>query len=115
MNYQLQHTNLYDTDLFNCFNYIKHELKASNACVQFKKAVLIAYKNLETIPESFGRINLNNKEKYILRFYAIGNYVILYSVHDNTVRLHRFLYAKSNWKTILENNKFKIEDIKKHK
>lgn len=115
MDYKLQHTKLYDTDLANCFYYIKHELKANNACVQFKKAVLKAYKNLKTTPESFGRIKLNNKEKYILRFYAIGNYVILYSVHDNKVRLHRFLYAKSNWKTILEKNKFKIEDIKGNK
>lgn len=112
MNYKLQHTKLYDKDLINCFYYIKQELKADNACVQFKKAVYKAYKNLKTIPESFGRIKLNNKEKCIIRFYSIGNYVILYSIHDNIVRLHRFLYAKRNWKTLLEKNNFKIEDLK---
>lgn len=96
MNYKLQHTNLYDEDLASCFYYVKHNFKAYNTCIQFKQEVFKAYKNLKTIPESFGRIQLNNQENFILRFYAVGNYVILYSVYKNNVRLHRFLYAKSN-------------------
>lgn len=112
MNYKLQHTNVFDTDLENCFYYLKNELKVYNSCLQFKKAVLKAYENLKTIPEVFGRVNLNNKEKYILRYYSIGNFVILFSVHGNIVRLHRFLYAKSNWKTLIKKNRFDINEAK---
>lgn len=96
MKYILQHTNLFDKDLENCYYYIKHKLKANNACSQFKKAIYVAYKNLKTIPEAFGLISLSNTDKWSVRFYSIGNYVILYSVNNKYVRLHRFLYAKSN-------------------
>lgn len=98
-NFDLKFSNTFYQDFSNIISYIQNELKNVIAAENLIKKVDIEINKRLKNPNNFQVFLTPNKNKYY-RIY-INNYVILYTINNDTMVVRRMYYHKRNFEELL--------------
>lgn len=93
-------------DLSRAIDYIEYGLKNTTAAQKLYKRFFDSARLLLFSPTMYPIIQDLFLGHLRVRFMPIENYLLFYTILDDIheVRIIRFLYAKSDWRTILKTN-----------
>lgn len=91
-------------DVKQAINYLKHTLKSPNAAKNLYYLVESTAKKLQTFPYKYSKIDDPLLDSYHIRYVAIKNYLLFYTVTEETkiIYIIRFLYSRIDWQHILQ-------------
>ena len=106
MSYTYRYSYAATKDLQNIIDYIEYALKAPQAARKLTSDIRSTVKLLLLSPGMYPIIQDIVLGHWKIRFVPINNYLLFYTILDDIheVRIIRFLYAKSDWRTILKTN-----------
>lgn len=99
--YKVVYTELFRTDIKNAFNYIVNELDNLIAAERLMELIKEKIEERAKYPESFSVVKISkNKNRKWYRI-NVKNYVIFYTVENDTIAMRRFLYSRRNYKNFI--------------
>lgn len=103
MSYQLHITSTAKHDIMRAVDYIEFVLKNPQAADNLLDAVTKQIGTLSDFPQKFRIVDDTVLASWEIRFVIINNYIAFYTINEEkqTVIVVRFLYKKSNWRSIL--------------
>ena len=103
MSYQLHITSTAKHDIMRAVDYIEFVLKNHQAADNLLDAVTKQIGTLSDFPQKFRIVDDTVLASWEIRFVIINNYIAFYTINEEkqTVIVVRFLYKKSNWRSIL--------------
>jgi len=104
MNYDIYITLSAEKDLSHAADYIEFTLKNPQAADHLLNEAERQLNSLSQFPKQHPLVDDNILASWGIRFTQVGNYLAFFTVSDkeNMVRVVRFLYAKSDWNSILK-------------
>lgn len=102
MNYQLYITGVAERDISQAVDYIEFVLKNPKAADALLEETDQKINALLPFPQEHPVVEDKLLAAWGVRFIQIKNYFAFYVVEGNQVTLIRFLYAKSDWVSILK-------------
>lgn len=82
------------SDLQQVVDYIAYELKAPQAAENFITNLDAAISRIEYFPMSAPSYKPDKRLKHDFRILVVENYLVFYTVLEDTVEIHRVIYAK---------------------
>ena len=103
MSYQLHITSTAEHDIMRAVDYIEFMLKNPQAADNLLDTVTKQIGTLSDFPQKFRIVDDPVLARWEIRFVIINNYLAFYTINEEkqTVIVVRFLYKKSNWRSIL--------------
>lgn len=103
--YKIHITNKAEKDIISTINYIELVLKNPQAADNLLDTVISQINKLELFPLKHTLVNDPIISSWGIRFITVNNYLVFYLVDNDKHLVHivRFLYCKSDWKSILKN------------
>lgn len=92
--YKIIYSNDFLDDLKAITTYISRNLCNSTASMALNTAVFSAIKDRSRMPAAFERLTIGNNKIYY-RIY-VKNYVVYYTIDNDTISIKRILYAASD-------------------
>lgn len=102
MSYNLHITNVAQRDISQAADYIEFVLKNPKAADDLLEETDQKINALLPFPAEYPVVEDRLLSSWGIRFIQIKNYLAFYVVKENQVTIIRFLYAKSNWISILK-------------
>ena len=102
MSYQLHITNVAARDISQAADYIEFVLKNPKAADDLLEETDQKINALLPFPQEHPIVEDKLLAAWGIRFTQIKNYLAFYVVEENQVTVIRFLYAKSDWISILK-------------
>lgn len=110
MNYPIHITSAAQSDIANASDYVEFILKNPKAVddlldhIELKINTLSDFPENSDFPEKYPLVKDTFLASHGIRFIPVKNYLVFYiiSKENNQVVIVRFLYAKSNWMSILK-------------
>ena len=102
MSYHLHITNVAARDISQAADYIEFVLKNPKAADDLLEETDQKINALLPFPQEHPIVEDKLLAAWGIRFTQIKNYLAFYVVEENQVTVIRFLYAKSNWISILK-------------
>lgn len=102
MNYHLHITSVAQRDISQAADYIEFVLKNPKAADDLLEETDQKINALLPFPQEHPIVEDKLLAAWGIRFTQIKNYLAFYVVEENQVTIIRFLYAKSNWISILK-------------
>ena len=92
-----------ERDMENAADYIEYSLKNPIAANNLLEECGKAISALAEMPERFSLVNDSVLASWGIRCFPVKNYILFYRIDKErrTVHILRFLYGRSNWKSIL--------------
>ena len=105
MKYDIFNTAAAETDLNGAVDYIEHVLLNPQAAADLLDEVEVKITDLAQFPEKFSLVSDPVLKAWGIRFVAVKNYLIFYTISEpeQRVQIIRFLYRKRDWTSILRN------------
>jgi len=105
MKYQIRITKNSEQDIYDTIRYIDYILKNPDAADNLLKQIEKISHLLEEFPKKFPLVDDPFLKPLGIRSVSVKNYLLFYiiSEKEQTVYLVRFLFSKSDWKSILKN------------
>jgi len=102
--YNINITKPAETDLLDAATYIMDQLQNPTAANRLLDEVEKAVQSLDTMPQRYPVVNDDVLARLGYRFMPVQNYLVFYIIREeiNTVVIHRFLYGRRDWLTILK-------------
>lgn len=103
MSYRVHITQRAEKDLARVLDYIEFSLKNPQAADSLLDEAETALASLDQLPERYAIVDDKLLSAWGIRFIQIKNYLAFYVVAGETQTVHviRFLYGKSDWRSIL--------------
>ena len=103
MTYHVHITDRAERDLERALDYIEFSLKNPKASDNLLDMVEDTLSGLAHMPERYAVVDDELLAAWGIRFVQIKNYLAFYSISQETQTAHiiRFLYGKSDWRSIL--------------
>ena len=101
MSYHLHITSVAQRDISQAADYIEFVLKTPKAAGDLLEETDQKINALLSFPTEHPVIEDRLLSSWGICFTQIKNYLVFYVVEENQVTVIRFLYAKSNWSSIL--------------
>lgn len=98
--YKLKYLPLAQKDLVNIMNYIAENLRAQKAAIDLIDALDSSILRLQQFPYSCRVYQSTEPLENEYRILTVKNYMVFYVVIENTVEIHRIIYAKMDIKNI---------------
>ena len=102
MNYQLYITGVAERDISQAVDYIEFVLKNPKAANVLLEETDQKINALLPFPQEHPIVEDKLLAAWGIRFTQIKNYLAFYVIEENQVTVIRFLYAKSDWISILK-------------
>ena len=102
MNYHLHITSVAQRDISQAADYIEFVLKNPKAADDLLEETDQKINALLPFPQEHPIVEDKLLAAWGIRFTQIKNYLAFYVIEENQVTVIRFLYAKSNWISILK-------------
>ena len=102
MNYHLHITSVAQRDISQAADYIEFVLKNPKAADDLLEETDQKINALLPFPQEHPIVEDKLLAAWGIRFTQIKNYLAFYVAEENQVTIIRFLYAKSNWISILK-------------
>lgn len=102
MNYHLHITSVAQRDISQAADYIEFVLKNPKAADDLLEETDQKINALLPFPQEHPIVEDKLLAAWGIRFTQIKNYLAFYVIEENQVTLIRFLYAKSDWISILK-------------
>ena len=102
MNYQLYITGVAERDISQAVDYIEFVLKNPKAADDLLEETDQKINALLPFPQEHPIVEDKLLAAWGIRFTQIKNYLAFYVIEENQVTVIRFLYAKSDWISILK-------------
>lgn len=104
MNYPIHITSAAQSDIANASDYVEFILKNPKAVDDLLDHIELKINTLSDFPEKYPLVKDTFLASHGIRFIPVKNYLVFYiiSKENNQVVIVRFLYAKSNWMSILK-------------
>ena len=108
MNWNIHITQEAEQDLNAAADYIEYVLKNPISADNLIDEAENRFQDLSTDAELHQIISDEVLQSWSIRFIRIKNYLAFYTIaqETNTVYIVRFLYEKSNWKSILKHSSY---------
>lgn len=105
MKYEIFITAAAETDLNGAVDYIEHVLLNPQAAADLLDEAEDKITELAQFPEKFSLVSDPVLKAWGIRFAAVKNYLIFYTISEpeQRVQIIRFLFRKRNWTSILKN------------
>lgn len=100
--YEIKYLPIAREDLEGIINYISNTIKSPTAAMNLLSAFDKAIFRLSEFPYMYKTYNPIKRLEYEYRLLPINNYAIFYTIHDNTVEIHRIVYAKMDLKKLIK-------------
>ena len=104
MSYQVYITSTAEHDIIQAVDYIEFSLKNPTAADNLLDVVAEQIGSLADLPQKFRLVDDPVLASFGIRFVTINNYLTFFTIDEEnkTVIIVRFLYQKSNWTSILQ-------------
>jgi len=102
MSYHLHITSVAERDISQAADYIEFVLKNPKAADDLLEETNQKINALLPFPQEHPIVEDKLLAAWCVRFTQVKNYLAFYVVDENRVTVIRFLYAKSNWISILK-------------
>lgn len=104
MNFRVQTTDQFEQDLNRTLDYIEFTLKNSRAADDLLDEAEHTVASLSQMPERYALAGDELLASWGIRLVRVKNYLAFYTVdrETQTVQVIRFLYGKSDWRSILQ-------------
>ena len=99
--YTLEYLTLFDKELSEAVRYISVELRNPDAAAKLVYDVESAIADRLFAPESFEPVQTEKDREHPYYRIAVGNYLVLYCVIGKVMEVRRFVYAPSDWRTMM--------------
>ena len=99
--YKIKYLPLFHKDLDNITDYIKNKLKNEIAANNFVNKLEKGINQRAISPNSHEKYISNRKRKNIYFRIYVENYIVYYTVKDNTMEIRRILYSKRNFDKLI--------------
>ena len=100
--YKIIHKQVFEKELSSIVNYILYALRNRNAAKNFYKNVVGAIESRACgLPSAFEVVSFAGLKKEYYRIY-VNNYVVYYSLTENTMIVEHIFYSKQNILEILK-------------
>ena len=100
--YKLEYLPLALQDLHEITSYITDILKAPQAAMNLLNTLDKRISGLKDFPYSCKIYNTENSLKSEYRMLTVKNYLVFYVVRDNTVEIHRIIYARMEYDKFMQ-------------
>lgn len=103
MNYNVHITRRAEKDLSRALDYIEFSLKNPQAADNLLDEAEAALSSLDYMPERYSVVDDKLLAAWGIRYIQVKKYLAFYIVSKETHTVHivRFLYGKSDWRSIL--------------
>ena len=103
MNYCVHITRRAEKDLHHALDYIEFSLKNPQAADSLLDEAEAAMSSLDYMPERYALVDDKLLSAWGIRYIQIKKYLAFYVISKETQTVHivRFLYGKSDWRSIL--------------
>ena len=103
MNYCVHITRRAEKDLCHALDYIEFSLKNPQAADSLLDEAEAAMSSLDYMPERYALVDDKLLAAWGIRYIQIKKYLAFYVISKETQTVHivRFLYGKSDWRSIL--------------
>lgn len=107
MSYTINFTAPARQDIKNAVQYIAFTLNNITAAISLNTLAYAKINTLPDFPEKYPLVSDISLAHYQIRYIPVDNYLMFYRINKTKeeIQLLRFLYAKSNWQSILKANK----------
>ena len=104
--YKIDITKPAEKDILDAAIYIMDQLQNPTAANKLLDEVEKAVQSLDTMPQRYSIVKDGVLARSGYRFMPVLNYLVFYIIREeiNTVVIHRFLYGRRDWLTILKND-----------
>lgn len=104
MNYHIHITQTAERDMINAADYIEFTLKNPEAADHLLDTAEKKILALSQFPQKFPLVDDRVLSSWRIRFTIVNNYLAFYRIleAEKQITVVRFLYAKSNWASILK-------------
>ena len=104
MNYHIHITQTAERDMISAADYIEFTLKNPEAADHLLDTAEEKINALSQFPQKFPLVDDRILSSWVIRFTIVNNYLAFYRISETEkqVTVVRFLYAKSNWASILK-------------
>ena len=99
--YTLEYLSLFDEELSATVRYISVELRNPDAAARLVDDVEKAITDRSFAPESFEPVQTEKHRKHPYYRIAVGNYLVLYCAIGKVIEVRRFVYAPSDWRSMI--------------
>jgi len=102
--YKIEITKPAERDILDAAIYIMDQLLNPTAANRLLDEVEKAVQSLDIMPQRYAVVNDDSLARSGYRIMQVRNYLLFYIIRDeiNTVVIHRFLYNRRDWLTILK-------------
>ena len=92
-----------ESDILDAAIYIMEQLQNPTAANRLLDEVEKAVQSLDTMPQRYAVVKDDTLARLGYRFMPVLNYLLFYIIREetNTIVIHRFLYGRRDWFTIL--------------
>ena len=104
MNYHIHITQTAERDMISAADYIEFTLKNPEAADHLLDTAEEKINALSQFPQKFPLVDDRILSSWGIRFTIVNNYLAFYRISEaeKQITVVRFLYAKSNWASILK-------------
>lgn len=102
MNYGIHITGTAERDLAGAADYIEFTLKNPSAADHFLDLAEERISMLAFAPEAYAVVDDPVLSAWGIRFIVVNNYLVFFTIKDQTVYILRVLYGKRDWISILK-------------
>lgn len=106
MNYEIRITAKAQYDINQTADYIEFSLKNPQAATALLDEIDREISGLSQMPQRYALVSDKLLSAWGIRFIKVKNYLAFYTVSEETMTVHviRFLYGKSDWRVLLQND-----------
>lgn len=106
MKYKIEITQEAERDFENIFTYISETLCNRKAAISMISLLDKNIRVLKDMPNSYPTAKDTYLKKMGIRFFAVKNYIVFYTVDDEEGKVYivRILYGRRNWLKILRDD-----------
>ena len=106
MNYEIRITAKAQYDINQTADYIEFSLKNPQAAMTLLDEIDLEISSLSQMPQRYALVSDKLLSAWGIRYVKVKNYLVFYTISDETATVHivRFLYGKSNWRVLLQND-----------
>ena len=106
MNYEIRITAKAQYDINQTADYIEFSLKNPQAAMTLLDEIDLEISSLSQMPQRYALVSDKLLSAWGIRYVKVKNYLAFYTISDETATVHivRFLYGKSNWRVLLQND-----------
>lgn len=102
MNYQLFITKTAERDFRDAADYIEFTLKNPDAASRLLDLAEKKISALADFPKAHPVIDDPILSTWEIRFFAVKNHIVFYTITGDTIYIIRFLYSRRDWISILK-------------